>query len=73
MTGRSFVMYEEDWIKLCAKQCKARQKQWGPDPDYCDEHNGICPECADDAAARVPKKYHTTPEEAARHDRLPGC
>jgi hypothetical protein len=70
----SFVMYEEDWFKLCAKLCKARRKQYGYKLKDCRDENecGICPECASEAAASVPKKYRTTPERAAHYDTLPG-
>lgn len=67
-----FVMPEDKWIKLCKKQCKERQKEYGPDPDYCDEYNGICPECAHDAAKQVPNKYRITAEVAESYTKLPG-
>lgn len=69
----TIVMPEEDWFKLCAKQCKARRNQHGDDKDYCDEHDGICPECVDDTLAAAPAKYRTTDERAANFDTLPGC
>jgi hypothetical protein len=67
------VMPEDEWFKLCAKQCRARRKQYGYDRSYCEEQNGICPECAADAIVRAPAKYRTTPEIAETYDRLPGC
>lgn len=72
MADKHFVMPEDAWFKLCAKQCRTRRKEYGNDRDYCKEHDGICPECAADAAANVPAKYFTTPEAAASHGRLPG-
>ena len=67
----SFVMPEEEWLSLCRKQCVARRKQWGN--EGCDERDGLCPECVDDASRRVPKKYRTSDAVAAEHDLLPGC
>lgn len=69
------VMPEDEWFKLCAKQCRDRRKQHGGTRAECvDEHDcGVCPECASDAIACVPAKYRTTPERAANFDILPGC
>jgi hypothetical protein len=67
-------MPEDEWFKLCAKQCKARRKQYGYKLRDCrdENENGICSECASDASKCVPKKFHTTPQRAAQHDTLPG-
>lgn len=68
----SIIMPEDEWLKLCARQCRARRKEYGNDRSYCEEHDGICPECASDALWAAPKKYRTTPEQADLADRLPG-
>jgi hypothetical protein len=67
------VMSESEWFKLCSRMCKARRKKYGEDQQYCEEHSGICPECADDALAAAPAKYRTTDERAANFDTLQGC
>jgi len=70
----SVVMPEDEWFKLCAKQCRARRKQYGGTRADCLEEFacGVCPECADDAIDRAPAKYRTTKAEADLYDSLPG-
>lgn len=70
----AIVMPEDEWFKLCAKQCRARRKEHGGTRQEClDEYeNGICPECASDAHRAAPDKYRTTPEVAEGYDLLPG-
>ena len=67
-------MPEDEWFKLCAKQCRARRKDYGGTRQAClDEFEcGICDECAYDAHRAAPAKYRTTPEVAAEYDPLPG-
>ncbi|MBA9067484.1 hypothetical protein FHR71_001214 [Methylobacterium sp. RAS18] len=73
--GTAVVMPEDEWFKLCSKQCRARRKQYGGTRREClDEFDyGICAECADDALRAAPKKYRTTAENAAHYDPLPGA
>lgn len=73
--NKPFVMFEEDWLKLCVKQCRARRKQYGGTREACIAENdcGVCPECFDDAALRVPAQYHTDKQIADAHDPLPGA
>ena len=69
---KHFVMSELDWLALCSKQCKARQKLG---PSYYDKNDctdGPCAECVEDAIERMPGKYLTTEEEAKKHEPLPG-
>lgn len=68
----AFVMPEDEWFKLCARACRVRRKEHGNDRGYCEEHDGICPECASDAARAAPAKYRTTEQRAATLDLLPG-
>jgi hypothetical protein len=70
--ARAFVMPEDEWFKLCARACRVRRKEHGNDRAYCAEHDGICPECASDAARAVPAKYRTTEQRAATFGLLPG-
>lgn len=70
--ARPFVMPEDEWFKLCTRACRVRRKEHGNDRGYCEEHDGICPECASDAARAVPAKYRTTEQRAATFDLLPG-
>lgn len=71
--AKYFVMPEDEWLKLCGEQCKARQELGSAyyDKDECDI-GGPCDECVEDAIERMPEKYLTTKEEADQHEPLPG-